>query len=136
MVIIAITQAEATEAYNALCGMMEVFPPMMRKINFEGQGIRDEADCKRHLQLAANACLTLIAVMDGTDNAPSGAESEDIMNGIGCPLGKVNTNLPTPRMIDEKCVGYRCGDVDEPPCEACQECERCVDGVLDGEESE
>lgn len=66
-VAINITKDELEEAHGALLSMIKVFPPWFRKMNFDGRGKEDERDCKRHLDIASRACLSLLAVIDSVE---------------------------------------------------------------------
>ena len=69
LIMVIISKEEAEKAYVALDGMIKTFPPLMRRINFEGKGESDEVECRNDLQLAMNAVLTLISLFDASEEA-------------------------------------------------------------------
>ncbi len=67
MVVISLSKDALVDAYGSLTQMAEIFPGVLKKINYEGQGQQNAKECKTHLLTAANACLTLINLIDGAD---------------------------------------------------------------------
>jgi hypothetical protein len=76
LVVISLSKDALVDAYGAVVQMAEIFPAYLKKINFEGQGEQDAKDCKSHLLIAANACLTVINLIDGADIKAKEADHE------------------------------------------------------------
>lgn len=72
-VLIPVKLEDLEETYRGLLEMIKYFPPIIEKINREGLGKEGASACKKDLQVAANACLSLIAIMDNL--------SEDVKEG-------------------------------------------------------
>lgn len=66
-VAIPVKKDDLEDAYHGLLAMMDVFPPICKRINLDGQGEQDARECRNHLQIAANACLSLLAMIDNME---------------------------------------------------------------------